>query len=607
MAYNYLSGYSIDNVSSLLYSLMNDGQCYLGYSRGTQKNQWGISTLIQIEHVDSPSVSARSFPDSVVVRHVSDITASHKKFTDLQSLKLVNSTQESAREIVIKKFANNAYGTAIAFGNVGDTLKLTYVDSNWALISGLKSDYYNHMTPSTTASYYIFNASDTTYYNSPIKISNKNLSNVSSYAVDCKLVMNYGSHHSIVKDNIQVVTNVLGEVYVKGMKDSSLISETDIDMIFNMGVSAQEKKQLLTDSGTTFTLYNTNGNTIFDNMTFYDPNSANVSQLYEESTVATSGSAEKFVTFSYTNTGFPTQFIKFVIGDREQRGLAIWTESLPYTTTIPVADANPPSLDVSYLKNPVIHSSIFDVSGLIKIQPTDIKFVSEILDSTTTESLITKGFNIETISVSGDLVTHSGRVKTRILSTDNTFIIHLENFHTFVIGDLITIPLNPGDTSLNPHGITYTVIAINKTSSDSSITLATDQVTRIVLQSELPSGYVLTSNPTNVISKVLLATTTNMNKALANGFNNLMVTKTIDLIGANSPTENIYRQLFICFKPKDSTGTICTNDVYTNDVTDVLFNTNTWSYDIGTLMYVSNKIPFYRKWANDKEQFTIIL
>ena len=71
----------------------------------------------------------------------------------------------------------------------------------------------------------------------------------------------------------------------------------------------------------------------------------------------------------------------------------------------------------------------------------------------------------------------------------------------------------------------------------------------------------------------------------------------------NKIYDGLYRQLFVSYKPKDSTGAICSGNYNLP-----IYNPTSHTTDIGTLLYVSNKIPVYRRFINmASENFTLIL
>lgn len=602
MAFNYLSGSSIDNITSFLFDALNSGDCYLGFGRGTSKNQWGINTLINISHKE---VNGSSYFPNVDTAINGDNSVANK-FFDLNSMKYI-AANDSNRTVYIEKYANSDinFTTPLPLGgNPGNDLKMTYLGKDWALIQGLNPNFYTFMTPSSTASYYIFNYQSNKLL--PIKINTKLFSNIPYFTTNCKLFMspNGSGTPVLVKDSIQRTTNILGETYVSGFRDLIDIQESDIDAIFNEGVSADDKKTLLLNS--TFTLYDDVGNILIDNLLLDDPNPGNTQQIYSE--VTGYSYAQKYLTFKYLYINDDYQYIKFTIGAKQVNELAIWPEALPYTSIVPVADANPPALDVSYLKSAGIHNSIFDVNGLIRINPAtsgEVMFVKELNNNAEIADFTNKGFQIENLILNGEQIKHTGIVKTSVSASTSTNIIELQDFHTFVVGDQLFIPFEPNIFSANPPGILYTLIDVDRTSGSSSITLNQN----IVLNDTLYADTLLNSEYTNVSSKIVLAKTNDIDKALNNGLYNVMISKTVDLTGVNSPTEGLYRQLFIAYKPKTTLGVQCTADIYNGDnlVTSANFNPTTWTYNNGIILYLSNKIPIYRKWASANEEFKIIL
>ena len=121
---------------------------------------------------------------------------------------------------------------------------------------------------------------------------------------------------------------------------------------------------------------------------------------------------------------------------------------------------------------------------------------------------------------------------------------------------------------------------------------------------------ILSSKKTNVIARINYAVTKDYDAAIKYGFNSVRVKKNVD--GSNlagSPTDKVYRQLFICYKPKRRdpfTGNIeeCAGDVHREDE---LFLTDLHRWDVGMVVYLSNKIPVYRRYIEGQELFEIIV
>lgn len=76
-------------------------------------------------------------------------------------------------------------------------------------------------------------------------------------------------------------------------------------------------------------------------------------------------------------------------------------------------------------------------------------------------------------------------------------------------------------------------------------------------------------------------------------------------LDSSTPTSEVYRQLFVCYKPYEEDGiTLCTNDTY---VHDDLFDESQHQYNLGTLLYIANKVPVWRYYLDGDEEFTILI
>jgi len=581
--FNFLSGSSIDNVTNFVFDALQSGDSYIGYAKGVPEMQWGINALVYIDHTEVNNIS--SFPSSAVAKGTDTYTSN--KFFDLNSVSLISGANDTNREVFIGKVAN----TDTSMSNVEyfdsseiGSLKLSYIGKNWAVIEGLSRYYYNLMTVSASASYYVFNFNKNKLI--ACKIMSKSFVNIPYYTTNCNLYIKKDgeSDFTLIKTNIQRTINIIGESYVSGLNAPENIEVGDLDIIFSESISGTtHKSDMLT---ATFLLKDESGNILIDNMSFVDPEVGNPSGLYTE--ISSLGSGSKYLTFKYPYVNSELQYIKFMIGSKQNNELAIWNEVLPFDTAIPTSDSNPPGLDVSYLKNPLFAKSIFDIKGIIKIEPTDVEFVKEMFNDTEKTTYQDLGFEIETIDLTGPNTEHLGIIRLFTQAGSATSVIPLNDFHTFVVGDVIEDPI--------VEGMNYTVIGVDYSFGSASIVL------NKALVSDLAKNYVLTSTPSDISARVTLAKTSDKEKALKHGLPSVLISKSVDLTGINSPTEDIYRQLFISYKPKDNTNTVCTDTIYRD-----MFDINNFEYHTGTVLYVSNKIPVYRKWANIAEEFKIIL
>ena len=117
---------------------------------------------------------------------------------------------------------------------------------------------------------------------------------------------------------------------------------------------------------------------------------------------------------------------------------------------------------------------------------------------------------------------------------------------------------------------------------------------------------------TGVTITKLYVLTQDLSIGSAENFNLIMVTTELD---GNTPTTDIYRQLFISWKPKYYDG--LTNALVDcgsgNNTGPEYHNRNTFfdpedhKNDMGTLFYLANKMPIYRGYIDGTEKFKIIL
>lgn len=102
-------------------------------------------------------------------------------------------------------------------------------------------------------------------------------------------------------------------------------------------------------------------------------------------------------------------------------------------------------------------------------------------------------------------------------------------------------------------------------------------------------------------------------------FDLVQIEKTVPLTGVTSPTEDVYRQLFICYKPKfwDDSDPSKSNHVFAPAVNNIYTESQLRSptdgvngqhtFDIGTLLFLVNKEPIFRKHLTVDETFTLLI
>jgi len=115
---------------------------------------------------------------------------------------------------------------------------------------------------------------------------------------------------------------------------------------------------------------------------------------------------------------------------------------------------------------------------------------------------------------------------------------------------------------------------------------------------------------TGISVKKYYALTKDITIAQNEGFQLIMIDLTLD---SSTPCEDIYRQLFISWKPKYYDGTNLTQCGTGIDIgpeyglRTKFFDPVNHTNDMGMLIYLANKMPVYRKYLNGNEVFKIIL
>ena len=476
MDINYLSGAAFPQDRKLLFDAMKSGYTYMGFARNTP--EWGQSALFRISHP-----TALTWPNDVMGNDT-DISAPNEKYYDGSSDGFITTGVNPAGgdTIFISKILKTQDATV--FGNhvfidaeeIGD-LVLEWMNSGWAQVNGLKPAY--QFDDVVTMDYYVFN------YNKDIstiaKISEYSLANyLSSIAMPVRLA--YGTTQNTVEEIVtdagtmtrQVSLN--GEVVVAGMNPTFDSSSYQSQWWF---------------------LVNPDGSVVQDGLTL-------VGDVTEPE--------ERILTFQYTTVSGSTAILKVTSATGTLNTLSDFPESFTINSATPVADNNPPSLKLGYLKDTYVDRSLFDILGIVQLVPGDIEFGRRVADATDETDLIAKGFDIIEFT----------------LQTDNPTTIK--------------------------YGVTN-------------------------------SGTM--SDPIGV--------------AMDNGCDSVYVTKSLD---NTTPTSETYRQMYICYKPLDSTGSLCVGTSYTGAQ---LWDPSSYEYNMGTVMYLANKIPIYRGAITGTEDFQVIL
>jgi hypothetical protein len=578
-----------------MFQILSSGNSYLGFARTSPI--WGLASLLSIEHNHGAS-----WPSDIVGTPdfgYEDVNSSilTTKYFDKNCQALINGLSDQYREVFIGFTTNEddfQFNTLELLDNSviagGDgILYLNYVNEYWCEIENLSPYYYERInTDDPTKKFYVFNYTNNNI-TTAFKIRMKNTVELPFYNLACQLyyVTEGSTVRNFLNHNLKQTINVLGEVIISGLMDpdspdySSGLGGNEPDN-YTLHNYDSTQKSLFLESTTRFYVCDMAGNVLISNMSYCSPD------IDPYGPVLYDTAKEKYLLLSYVSayTG-ETLFVKVDVGTPSLKEWSIWNESLPFVSTVPVDDSNPPSLDITYLKNTLIKKSIFDVQGMSRILPNEVSFILEMKNTTQRDAfaaLLGPSAIVE-LELNGPPASHTGTVKSNVAAL-STFV-PLQDGHTLVIGDTIVI-----DT------VTYWVSDAVYTQGSAGITLL------IGLYSPILIGTILSSSLTTVNAVITYASTTDMDLALEYGFDTVMLNKNVDSTGPNSPTTGIYRRLFICYQPLDSDGQQLGSP--TNTVGNI-FNPTTFDYNIGTLIYLANKIPIYRQWVTNQEQFKILI
>lgn len=366
MDINFLSGAALSLDKQLLYDAMKSGLVYLGFGRNTP--EWGQSALFRISHL-----GALTWPGDIVGTD-NDLSSPNEKFYDGNSSDFITTGVNPAGGDTIFIAAINKTQDPNVFGNfvfidaeeIGDIV-LEWINSGWAQVSGLTPGYiFNDVA---TLDYYIFN------YNKDIttraKISEYSLGKyLSSVAMPVRL--GYGATQTVVDELVTAAgtmtrqVSLNGEVVIAGMNPSFDISGYDSQWWF---------------------LTNPDGTIVQNGLTL-------VGDVTEPE--------ERILTFQYSTVTGTTAILKVTTATNVLNTLSVFKESFTINSATPVADNNPPSLKLGYLKDSYISRSLFDIQGIVQLVPGDIEFGRRVADSVDQADLESKGFTIITFTLQTD-------------------------------------------------------------------------------------------------------------------------------------------------------------------------------------------------------------
>lgn len=634
MRYNTLIGNSLDNNKALIFNQLENEQCYISFGRETES--WGNCALVNI-----------SLNDNVDIKDVISIGSHANKFVDRD----VISFQESDIYVHIYKTSssfpdfstNNLHYTRVEQLTSVD-LKLCHINSNWAVIKGLPYNFNEFLNSNNGEKFYIVRNTINFYSLNPnnlqaiAKINSKQEFEYENIETLCNIKLINSNTETDAIYHLTSKKNILGEISIDGLLEENFnIPQANLIESFSIYNNSP-----ITISTPYFVLYNSTlkYKTILEKMYLIKYKEEEIDKIWFTTDI------EQYLLFKVVDNNNNMYYTK-LSKNQNDISLAIYNETLPFMniTDKLISDSNPPNFDCSYLRTQSIHNSLFDIKGLVKIKKynedynnqnvlySKVSFVKEISTTVERTFYINKGFSelnstksLEQIQITtDDFVVHYGNINRNPKSLSGNYStavsrIYLYNNHKFVLGDAIQIrywnedhtvynPLqtqskNSSDENLIVVGVSYeldnsyidingvTTLPINFNGS------SPDEAT-----SEVDAAII--SNSTNIVQNKFYAVCSKLEDAYKYNMDSVM----IDLKIPNNDTQiynGLYRQISICCNPKHRINNkmqLCTDDFYTTN----LYDTTNHKYDLGTLLFLSNKTPIYRKFINEKEVFRIII
>ena len=556
MPYSFLSGSTID--ANLFFEAVSSGDCFLGFARSTPV--WGNSALVRVQH--NPSLA---WPVQIVGQSAQQ-PAGDPYFFDKNSYAGVTNADRTVylyRTPIANADFNLTGGSTVQDNPSGGVfvgqMVIDYLSKGWARIQGM-SPRIAESIDTTQYKYYLAAGYQGGSPTIVAKILPRSVVDIASYSQECILTYKNGVTFQPVDVSVNGLTltrNTLGEQVVRGFDSNTAFDTNLLTMEFAIRDSS-------------------NSVTLIGNM-----------ELIPGPTETTfENGTETYLKFRYTvdridpldNTVSQVDvYLKVTDAASDLTQLAIYHESHIHETSVPVADNNPPALEITYLRSPALDLSISNVVGMNQIVPNEVWFVREIeLAQEAYYDAIT-GVDIETFAYAGGAV-REAVVRTTTLAGAGVQTIPVLDGFSVGIGDVIWL-----------NGGPITIDGVDATPGSASIHLASDLTEDLTVDTVLKAG----DNADWVIVKY--AKTQDIDLAREVGMNLVMVVKDVPC----NPTyyQGIYRQLFVSYKPNASYGPLSTT-----------WDGAKYKYDIGTLLYLANKQPVYRKYVADGvENFKIII
>lgn len=552
MSYTFLSGSSISQ--DFATAILSSGECFLGFARSAPV--WGQVALFGIEH--RPSLS---YPLDVIGTG----TAVEPKFYDRHSDPgiSVDKTRAFVLEVdegVADYDFSDPNKHRFLTGATTGTLYIDYVDRYWAQIQGVEPNLLASMD--VAKSYYLVCYDMVNGLQTAAKIRRRFTTDFSSYSTDVTVgYVEAGIVHELDLGRLSYTRNALGEHIVTGLDSvTKFISPADYGRDF-----------VLMDAVTRHVL--------ISGMQL-EPASPDPAIKFFENGI------ESYLLFRYVTTYVDKTgasqslevLLKVSDTTNDSKQFSVYHESHSLETSVPIADNNPPALHVTYLRDGSISRSVFDVVGMERILPEDVKFIRELRSPE--EKLRFASLSIATDRVEYGPSRHVAVLRSATIPSSST--ISVQDGFSLVVGDVAYV-----------NGLMLTVTSIVDLPGIGTVTFDSP------IGAMLPNGSTVEAYYVPSADVFEFAWTQDLDVAAAYDMRSCLVDKWVPKDAPHF--QGIYRQLLVSWRPK---GYSLPSDV----ISDV-WDQDKYAYEVGTLLYLAQKQPTYRKYVVDAsgEHFKIVI
>lgn len=610
--HTFLAGTTIDYQKALFFDIMQSGNVYMGFARSDP--MWGFSTLVKIDHT-------RTWPTNVMGQV--GFASPDEDFYDNISDSAFTIPTDGQRVYIAYIDKNDSISVLSNFNildsNSIGSLTLDYMNKEWCRIRGLNNEYLDFILDTnlpTVYDYYLLNYEQD--IRSITQIQTVDRVDLPTIKAPVKL-MYTASTTQTTTPTTAFGTNIVGDLerHINLFGETNIIGMTASFVTTGNGYIQDNS---LDSAAITFFITTADGVIIQDGMKYIETIETNDEQSVVFSYPIVSEATQNSGRMKISNSINPTKLAVF--GER-------------FTNGMEVTDATPVPLVLNYLRTGMIHSSIFDVLGIIQIEPetwtktTTVADVTSSLsgkyftlyasDGTSTTDNNTQyyvWFDVNDLSTdpavtgtglevnidpdeTADMVASKMATVISNANGGNDFTCVVTNNEVVIKNKKIGPVIDTVDSNT-----TFTIEIANEITFSRRIdTQATEELLLAVpeIDSEAIEVITIAENPDTTVQ---FAVTKELAIAQQYNFDLVRIKKIIPGTGAAAPTEEVYRQLFVCYKPKDSAGVVVTANTATH--TDI-FNTTEHSYDLGTMLYLVNNSPVYRKHLSSDEDFTLLI